>query len=703
MILLTVDFETYYDNEYSLSKMTTVEYIRDERFEVILCGFQVDDGERYWVPGPLVANELKKFNPKEVCLLCQKGHFDLSILCWIYGFNPAFYLDTLPMFQYCFPAERARLANIGPVLGLGDKGTELVNAKGKHLEDFTEEELEAFGAYCLTDVRLTYEAFQIMKTRVLFKELQLIDLILRMYTEPILELDPEILQTLYDDEREKTVALFSTVYPQLEATARQAIFSGDEPAWKALKTPLSSNPQFAKLLMEYDIDPPKKLSPSGVKSGRIIPEEVEEKPYGILPPKEKTWTYAFSKSDEEFKDLLEHENDDLRTLCELRVNAKSTIKTTRSKKMLDMQKTGNLPVPLKPFAAHTGRPGGSEWNPMNMPKFCAYCFGKGCPKCLDTGVSQIRLSLTAPKGHVIVVRDFSQIEARVLAYLAGQDDILELFRQGVSVYCHDASELFGRTITKTDFLEYALGKVKRLGLGYGLYTRTFQERVRVGILGMPGMILGDEIANALGVSGENFLLTNAKLVRETKPKKIDELVHATHVACCDRICRSFRDENKKIVDFWAICQNALETMISGGYDRIGRNGLIEVIPEGFRLPNGFVIQYTDLKVNREGKRPEFTILKDRQKGERGKVYAGLCAENIDQGWSRTIATDAMLEMRKVGMRVVHMVYDEILVVCKEVDAEDVYKEMGGIMEKPPACAPDLPLASSGGWDRRYVK
>ena len=705
MRLLSLDFETFFDKDYTLSKYTVCEYIRDPRFKVLICGFKVDDGPIYWVPGPSVAAEFAKFNPKETVVACQNGYFDVSILCWKYGFNPAFVVDSMSMFRYCFPAERAKLENIGPVLGLGEKGHELVNAKGKHLEDFSPDELRAFASYCMTDVRICFEAFQKMKSRVPLKELQLIDLILRMYTEPVLELDPVILQALYDDEREKTVSLFSKVYPALESQARSAIFTGDEPAWKALKTSLSSNPQFAKLLMEYGVDPPKKLSPSGVKSGRIKPEDVGDKPIGILPPKEKTWTYAFSRADEEFKDLLEHENEDLAMLCELRVNAKSTIKTTRSLKLINIQKTGTVPVGLKPFAAHTGRPGGMEWNPMNLTKFCAYCLGKdgGCPKCLGTGKSQLRLALTAPKGYVIVVRDLKAIEAVMLVWLAEQEDVLAAFARGENVYCHDAAELFGRTITKADFMEYALGKVKRLGCGYGLWTRTFQERVRMGILGMPGMILGEEIANALGVSGENFLLTNAKLVRETKPKKIDEMVHATHVACCNRIINSFRDENKQVVDFWATCQNALETMIAGGRDRIGRNGVVEVIPEGFRLPNGFVIQYTDLQVNREKKRPEFTILKDRQKKERKKVYSGLCTENIDQGLSRIIATDAMLEMKKVGMRVVHMVYDEILVVCKEAEADETLKEMGRIIKIRKDWAPDLPIASEGGYDRRYVK
>lgn len=704
MQLLSLDFETYYDKEYSLSKMTTVEYIRDSRFEVILCGFKVGDGPLYWVLGPYVAEEIKKFDPKTTCVVAHNAKFDCSILCWKYNFNPVFYIDTLSMFRYCYPAERAALKNVGPVLGIGEKGTEVIRAIGKRVADFTPQELRAYGGYCLTDVNIAYKAFQIMKSRVPFAELKLIDLVLRMFTEPVLELDGGILQTLYDDEREKTVRLFSKVYPALAPTARQAIFSGDDAAWKALKTPLSSNPQFAKLLMEYGINPPKKVSPSGMKAGRIALEEVGAPPYGLLPPKEKTWAYAFSKSDESFKEILEwNDNENIRLLCELRVNAKSTIKTTRSKTLIAIQKTGAVPVSLCPFAAHTGRLGGSEWNPQNLPKFCAYCNGKGCENCLGTGKSQLRLALMAPKGHVIVVRDLSAIEARVLAWVAGQENVVEAFRNGVDVYCQDASMLYGRTITKEDKFPRQLGKLARLACGYGLYTKTFQERVRVGILGLPGMLLGDDIASALGVSGENFLLTRTKMVRATQPRNISEDVHATHVASCDKIITSFRDGNKQIVDFWSICQRSLELMLAKRTGRIGKNGIVEVLPEGFRLPNGFVLQYVDLQADRNKRRTEYTALKDRQKGERRKVYGGMLTENIVQALSRIIMTDAMIKMKELGMRVVHTVHDEVLVVARETEADDVLKEMEKVMGAAPDYALDLPLASEGGYARRYIK
>lgn len=393
MRLLTLDFETYYDQEYSLSKITTEEYIRDPRFEVIMVGLKMDDMPSLWVPAPQVPTVLARIPWDEIAVLCHHTHFDCAILSWRFGIRPKFICDTLSMFRALYPAERHSLENMCKVLGLKDKGHEVQNAKGEHFRDFDSYALGRYGAYCVGDVNRTYEAFQIMKQGFPISELQLIDLTTRLFTEPILELDPVMLEEAYQDERLATLALFQKALPSLAEEARKAVMENDEAAWKKLKTPLSSNPQFAEMLLALGVDPPKKLSPAAVKAGKADPETAGEAPQGLLqkmskkelkefevawgvPHPSAIWAYAFSKSDEVFKKMLGSENDDLRLLVEARFGIKSTIKETRAKRFMGIASRGSFPIYLKYYSAHTGRYGGGDKvNPQNLNKFCPRCQG----------------------------------------------------------------------------------------------------------------------------------------------------------------------------------------------------------------------------------------------------------------------------------------------------------------------------------------
>lgn len=377
MKILTLDYETFFSQEYSLSKMTTEEYLRDPRFETILVGLKMDAAPAVWVPQPKIKDIFSKLDWANLIVLMQHSHFDAAILNWHYGIKLSFICDTLPMFRALYPAESAALSNIPKVLGLaGEKGNATYWAKGLRYSDFTTRQLQEYGEYCCQDCELTYQAFQKMKDSFPVRELQLIDLTTRLFTEPILELDGAILKDLYDDEREKTVKVFSRIYPDKETLARKAIFEGDELAWKAMKTPLSSNQQFAEILDSLGVDPPKKLSPAAVKKGLVNPDAENEAPTGLLKSGEKIWAYAFSKGDSDFKLLQEHELEEVRILVEARLNVKSTIKTTRAKRFMGMAERGSFPVYVNAFGAHTGRfSGGDSQNPQNLTRTCEVCDG----------------------------------------------------------------------------------------------------------------------------------------------------------------------------------------------------------------------------------------------------------------------------------------------------------------------------------------
>ena len=227
--------------------------------------------------------------------------------------------------------------------------------------------------------------------------------------------------------------------------------------------------------------------------------------------------------------------------------------------------------------------------------------------------------------------------------------------------------------------------------------------LRVGMLGDKGRILGYDIAEPLGVCVEAFLHRHAGYVQESLPPGVDLDTHILHCATAERIIQSFRDNKPMIPQMWKSCQEALGRILLGEQAWVGPKQVAKTCREGIILPNGMLIRYTELTEKREGRRSEYKILKSRRKNEWGKVYGGLVLENITQGIARIVLTDAMLKMRAEGMRVVHQVHDEVLVVAREQNAERTYERMGKIMAESPKWAPDLPLKSEGGWDKSYQK
>ena len=718
--VLTIDFETYWDSDYTLSKMTTEEYVRDPRFSAHMVGIKNGDGATVIVPGAQIPSVFARIPWHETAVVCQNTAFDSFIMNHVYGVTAAFYLDTLSMFRALYPAEAASLDNQTKVLGLPAKGGGFYNiVSTKGIQTLSPAEFTSCAEYCKLDCDLTWRIFGLLKKHIPVSELRLIDLTLRMFVTPILELEPELLKESWEDERQATLALFQKALPSLADEARRAVEDNDQEAWKKLKTPLSSNPQFANLLLALGVDPPKKLSPAAVKKGDAHPDSAGFPPEGLLPTTReiksyedlhdephphKYWAYAFGKSDEEFKLMLQSDNPDLVTLVEARLGVKSTIKETRAQRFMGIASRGTFPIHLLYYGAHSGRFSGSGGiNPQNLNKFCPACSGEGCPKCGGTGVSALRRAIQAPEGHVIVVRDLSAIEARLNAWISGQEDMVETFRRGEDVYCEMFQSISGRAITKKDKGERFIGKGVVLGCGYGLGFKKFQSMLRVGMLGDKGRILGYDIAEPLGVCVEAFLHRHAGYVQESLPPGVDLDTHILHCATAERIIQSFRDNKPMIPQMWKSCQEALGRILLGERAWIGPKQVAKTCREGIILPNGMLIRYTELTEKREGRRSEYKILKSRRKNEWGKVYGGLVLENITQGIARIVLTDAMLKMHAEGMRVVHQVHDEVLVVAREQDAERTYERMGVLMAQPPKWAPDLPLKSEGGFGRQYTK
>lgn len=422
MPVVTIDFETYYTSDYSLRKMSEVDYILSPLFQTIMCTVKVNDGPtEAFVGHDAVARKLSSFDWDKCAACSHNARFDMSILAWHFEIVPKLYLDTLSMARATTHAvaKRSSLDAVSKYLGLPDKGDEVVRAMGKRLEDFlaSPQELAAYVSYCVRDTDNCRLIFNELRPHIPHAELRLIDSIIRMFVQPQVFLDANVLSTHLAQVRADKQAILNTV-----SHIDKSVFS--------------SNQKFAALLMSKGVDVPQKVSPT---TGELMP--------------------ALAKNDRAFKELCDDPDQplEIQALLAARVNSKSTMEETRTGALLNLslrewgdKGTGWAPVPIKYYGAHTGRmsgDGGFNW--LN--------FKRG---------SKIRGAIVAPERYRIVHRDSSQIEVRMLACLAGCEPMISAFRDGRDIYCEFASAVYGRPVTKAQPTLRFVGKTCILGLGY---------------------------------------------------------------------------------------------------------------------------------------------------------------------------------------------------------------------------------------------
>ena len=615
MDIYCIDFETAYDREYSLSKMTTEMYVRDERFEAILVGVKKNKGPVKWIPKPMIAAFFNAIDFSNAAILCHNTAFDGAILSWHYGVKPKLWLDTLSMARPLHNVSvGGSLKALAQYYKLGAKGDEVVNAIGKRYADFSKEELTRYAAYCVNDVELTYQLWLKLKVEFPQEELLVIDQTLRMYTEPKIELDRGLLLQHLGEVRSSKEKLLDMV--------AEAMSEGEKLDTAALKPMLMSNPQMATLLERLGVEPPTKVS---AKTGKTA--------------------FAFSKTDKAFTDLLEHPDERVRAAVEARLGVKSTLEETRTLAFIGIEERGALPIMLNYYGAHTGRfSGGDKVNLQNLP---------------SRGNTTIRRALKAPEGHEIIACDSSQIEARLVAWLAGQDDLVQAFREGRDVYSEFATEVYGRTITKGDYSERFVGKTGILSLQYGVGAEKFRNMLRLGKV------------------------------------DVDQFE-------AERIVRLYRQKYFKIVQLWQVCTQMLSNMVQGRAGTV--NGRISYDNTGILLPNKLKITYPALRQNGSGfeyindARTFRKYLKDRVLGlpcddlPWTKIYGAKAVENLTQALAGIIVRKQMVAMGLAGYFVAFQVHDENVAVVPTAEAEAAEAHIIQLMSQAPSWAPDLPVA-----------
>jgi DNA polymerase len=603
--ILTLDFETYYSQEFSLSKITNEEYVRSAEFEVIGVSVQVNDGEPEWFSGPMeqIAVFLRMFNWEANLALAHNAAFDSSILTWVFGIKPKGWLDTLSMGRALHGTEvGGSLAVLAQHYDVGTKGNEVVMAKGLHRADFPADQLEQYGKYCCNDTAMTYALFQKMRVGFPPIELRLIDLTIRMFSEPVLQLDVGILKYHLVTVKEKKADLMSKMLIE--------------------KDQLMSNPQLAKILEDLGVVVPMKISPANGKQ-----------------------TYAFAKTDEGFKALLEHDNVIVQAIAAARLGVKSTLEETRTERFIGIASRGAMPVPLRYYAAHTGRWGGDDkLNLQNLPRN-----------------SPLKKAIIAPDGYVVLDSDSSQIEARTLAWLAGQDDLVEAFDKGEDVYCIMASAIYGFEVTKANTRERFVGKTTILGAGYGMGAAKFQLQLKN--------------------FGVDVTLDEAK-----------------------RIIDTYRATYPKIVKLWAEAGDMLKAMLRNAQTTLGRDGLLDVDgANGIKLPNGLYLKYPNLRLHEDETTSKVEIVYDTKKGKAvipNRIYGGKVIENVCQALARIVIGEQMLMVAR-KYKVVMTVHDAIAIIAPKEEATTAQEYVELCMRLRPSWAPELPLNCESGYGDSY--
>jgi DNA polymerase len=504
------------------------------------------------------------------------------------------------------------LAALAQRYALGAKGTEVVNAFGKRLEDFTPEELAAYGEYCKNDVELTWKLFNRLGEKLPESEFDLIDMTIRMFTEPTLHLSDALLVDRLEQVRAQKKVLLGTLMQKLEC-----------PDEESVRKKLASNPQFAQLLREAGAEPPMKVSPTTGKP-----------------------TYALAKNDEGFIALQEHDDPHVQQLCSVRLGTKSTIEESRIERFIQIggRNKGRLPVPLRYYGAHTGRWSGQDGvNLQNLPS-------------RDKDKKALKRAIVAPEGFQIVNCDSSQIEARILAWWAGQEDVVGQFARGEDVYSLFASKIYGRPVSKADPVERFVGKTCILGLGYGTGAEKLRHTLKTS---PPGADLSVEI--------------------------------------CKSYVDTYRNYNYKITDLWRECDDGLQAMLNGVKTafNLGQNGVVRVTPEGILLPNNLYIRYPELRIGDGGKK-----VYNSRRGV-NNVWGGVVVENVVQALARIVVGEQMVALSKIGLRPVLTVHDAAVCLVPDEHVEEGVALITRVMSTAPSWAPTLPVACEAKFGKSY--
>ena len=597
MIDIFVDFETYHDSEigYDLKAMSMTEYINDYRFKVHGAGWITSGDQAFWTRGPMqVVNEIDWSNAR---VIAHNVKFDGAILAWKFGVKPAQWIDTQSMAMAVLGSQVGSfsLRSLANYFGFPEKLEMKTNGK----QVLTAEEESELATYCLRDVEICAAIYNRLKEKIPASQWPIMDWTARCFIEPKLTVDVALaLKTREDIEKRKAASIASVgVDPKV----------------------LSSNKQFAELLISKGVVLPMKLSPKGNR----IP--------------------ALAIGDPEFLSLAKTQNQEVRTLCEARIEAKKTMETKRAEKLAAVGENYPFDIVFS-GATQTHRfsgGNGAGGNPQNFPR-----------------TSPLRRCIQASSGNTLVVADYSNVELRILAWLCREPRLIESIKAGNDVYSEFATQVYGRPITKADKKERQFGKAAILGLGYGMGAAKFAKTVEL-------------------QTGESITEARAKEIIET-----------------------YRTYYSNVPKFWQMCDKLIEFMAKGHNISLPALPAVKIGRHKITLPSGLELKYPGLR--KSGREWVFDAYKKTKQIEETKLYGGKLTENLCQALAGEICKEAIQRMIKAGYPPAGQVHDELLTVCKNEELEHCTYIVRTAMETSPKWWPHIVLKAEVGAGRNWL-
>lgn len=638
--ILTLDFETYFDQEYSLKKMSTIEFVTDKRFEFLGLGlYWSDANEQVFIKPSGIKETLEAFGMNSLTVVVQNARFDITILQTKFGIVPKYIINILDLARYYDARMKHTLASLCKLFGLKPKG-DTNQFKGLHYKDMTSEQWQALVEYGLGDVESETELLKILLPYLTnpTMEIPLMQHTLKMWLQPKIQFDFK-----------KAGKLSGLMLSESDKIIESTGYS---------KSDLSGNLSFNKILAD------------ALPNGESIP---------MKPGKNKPIP-ALAKSDEAFQELLVHSNEQVRNLCQARQAVKSwPLHIKRIDKMASQADCsgGFLRVPDNYHSNHTGRWGGAEG--INLKNLG----GRGrAGSGINPLIGQMRNLLIAPEGYLFAIADSSQIEARVLAWIAGQIDLLDGFAHGEDIYSVFATQLFDSLVYKPSDNEpdcvRKLLKIRRgfgkdgiLGCGYGMGAQKFYNRCRA-----------NEDLRPLFASGEyNF-------------------------AFIERLIKTYRETYAEIPKFWKQVEESFRWIVKYPHEIMrwsihqklklegdlltfwNENGTVII-----QLPSGRCLRYRHASIDK----------KNTLQWHWGKLWGGAITENIVQAIARDLLGWWVLECENIGINIVFHNHDEIMSIVPDIEAKSILAFMLDIMRNKPKWADGLPLDAEGKVSKAYTK
>lgn len=660
--ILAIDYETRWsskpcawspDEAFTLSRLTTEEYIRDPRFHAFgACIHELGtDRIVQWYTHEELPRILDTYDWTTTAVLAHNAQFDVGILSMVYGVKPCFVFDSLSMGRALRGVEVGNsLAKLAAAFDLPPKGHAVHSTDG--LEFITPEIERELAAYCAHDVYLCEEIFSRLLMGILpdgtigapypKSELRLISMTIKMFTEPLLELDAPMLKKAHSEDENKLFSLLCAA-------------DVDE-------SDLASNEKFAELLEKAGVSRPMKTSKTTGKPA-----------------------LALAKTDALFQAMLNGDNEDVALLCQARLRVKSTGERTRAQRFIGIASRGALPVPLNYYGAGTGRyTAGGKINMQNLKRG-----------------SFLRKAIMAPVGHQIIAGDLSQIEPRVLAWLSDYTEMLDVFRSGGDPYATFGAQMFGIPgLTKESHpLLRQSAKSGMLGAGFQLGWSSFAGQLLVGFLGAPPQRYTRADAKQLGVTKEdvqNFVDYEDNMRRMAEiPHTCTEDELLIHCLASKAIIDKYRKAAAPVVQFWDLLGHLITHSLIAGNEY--QHKCLTFKKGEIVLANGMSLLYPDIQIEQTKKGPQYHYAAGEK---RVKIYPGKICNNVTQGTARIVMTDGMLRVDK-RFPVKGTVHDELLAICPDAEVKEGLKWVKAEMIRVPKWMPDIPLNADVGAARRY--